>query len=67
MQWISVKDRLPEKSDIYLAVFVENGKSYSERFYYSPFSGWMMPVQWQDEGRIDNITHWMKFPEPPKE
>ncbi len=66
--WIPVSERLPEKSDIYLATFLEEGKRYVERFYYSDFMGcWMMPVAWQDEGRIENIIAWQPLPEPWKE
>lgn len=65
--WISVSEGLPEKSDVYLATFLEEGKRYVERFYYSDFMGWMMPVAWQDEGRIENIIAWQPLPEPYKE
>lgn len=65
--WIPVSERLPEKSDVYLATFLEEGKRYVERFYYSDFMGWMMPVAWQDEGRIENIIAWQPLPEPYKE
>ena len=62
--WIPVNERLPEKSDVYLATFLEEGKRYVERFYYSDFMGWMMPIAWQDEGRIENIIAWQPLPEP---
>ena len=62
--WIPVSERLPEKSGVYLATFLEEGKRYVERFYYSDFTGWMMPVAWQDEGRIDEIIAWQPLPEP---
>jgi len=65
-RWTPVTERLPENSDVYLCAFIENEKTYVERFYYSEFNGWMMPVVWQDEGRIDEITHWMPLPEGPK-
>lgn len=65
--WIPVSERLPEKSDVYLATFLEEGKRYVERFYYSDFMGWMMPVAWQDEGRIENIIAWQPLPEPYRE
>ena len=66
-RWIPVSERLPEKSDVYLATFLEEGKRYVERFYYSDFMGWMMPIAWQDEGRIENILAWQPLPEPYKE
>lgn len=53
--WIPISERLPEKSDIYLATFLEEGKKYVERFYYSPLMG--------DEG-IENIIAWQPLPEP---
>lgn len=65
--WIPVSERLPEKSDIYLATFTENGKNYVERFYYSVINGWMMPVSWQDEGHIDKFVAWQPLPEEYKE
>ena len=65
--WISVSEGLPEKSDVYLATFLEEGKRYVERFYYSDFMGWMMPVAWQDEGRIENIIAWQPLPPAYKE
>lgn len=66
-KWIPVSEKLPEESDVYLATFIENEKCYVERFYYSTFSGWLMPVNWQDEGRIDKIIAWKPLPEPYKE
>ena len=66
-RWIPVSERLPEKRGVYLATFLEEGKRYVERFYYSDFTGWMMPIAWQDEGRIENILAWQPLPEPYKE
>ena len=65
-RWIPVSERLPEKRGVYLATFLEEGKRYVERFYYSDFTGWMMPIAWQDEGRIENILAWQPLPEPYK-
>ncbi|WP_024346079.1 hypothetical protein [Lacrimispora indolis] len=67
-QWIPVSDETnPKKSDIYLATFEENGNRYVERFYYSNFNGWLMPIPWQDEGHIDKMIAWRPLPEPYKE
>lgn len=66
--WIAISaETNPKKSDIYLATFEENGNRYVERFYFSLINGWMMPVHWQDEGRIDAMLYWMEMPEPYKE
>ena len=67
-QWIPVGDETnPKKSDIYLATFEENGNRYVERFYYSNFNGWLMPIPWQDEGHIDKMIAWKPMPESYKE
>ena len=60
MEWISVKDRLPEKQGLYLICVGENiyiGK-YSGRNDTSQFlwSWWL----WT------GATHWMLLPEPPE-
>ena len=66
--WIPVSQETnPKKSDIYLVTFVEGGNRYVERFSYSDFTGWMMPIAWQDEGHIDNLIAWRDMPEPYKE
>lgn len=63
--WIQISPETnPKKSDIYLVTFEENGNRYTERFYYSVISGWMMPVHWQDEGHIDKILYWCNMLEP---
>lgn len=67
MEWISVKDRLPEMNKTVLIVrsgSVEIGfyNAKDKRFYVpneSAFDGWPIPV--------DGVTHWMPLPEPPKE
>lgn len=65
MEWISVKNRLPQKNKGVL--MVRNG-SVEIGFYNAKdarfcvpnenaFDGWPIPV--------DDITHWMPLPEPP--
>lgn len=65
MEWISVKDRLPENRIIEV-ICVRKTKTDS---YYS------IPLTWRGDGfyffldkynLISDITHWMPLPEPPK-
>jgi hypothetical protein len=69
MEWISVKDRLPEKTGYYLTVVDEIAASKTRG---------VIEIQDLYEGvdlhkmeRIlkfqDYVTHWMPLPEPPKE
>lgn len=66
MEWIRVKDRLPEKSGAYLTFLDNKGTevfSYSER--HKAFN-----ADDDDDGcvyAIDGVTHWMPLPEPPKD
>lgn len=56
-EWVSVKDRLPEKDGFYLAWYTFKGNGHTrDIFYYN--CGSPMPSA---------ITHWMALPEPPKE
>lgn len=65
MNWISVKDRLPElrygnRSDCVLICY-ENG-SVSIGIYYAD-------IDWADLTDDDmwrSVTHWMPLPKPPK-
>lgn len=61
-EWISVKERLPErnqsvlvfaKNEIYALLYERNDKWWGE-------AGWATTEKW-------GITHWMPLPEPPKE
>lgn len=68
MEWISVKERLPENANDVLAIMQDNtifmgrfsGKSYW-KFYFSDNG-----LQY-DKARERQITHWMPLPDPPKE
>jgi hypothetical protein len=75
MEWISVKDRLPQYEDDYLTYIIDNGCSYRQqvqRFVKKPktlkgmygdsFTHWEL-TQWDD----NIVTHWMPLPKPPKE
>jgi Protein of unknown function (DUF551) len=65
MEWISVKDRLPDKGEEVGYVF--DGKNIRRDVYAPGFNG-----KWETENSmgwyvtVENITHWMPLPEPPK-
>lgn len=74
MEWISVKDRLPEndkateKSEFvlcFIPVDKINGGHFQRTLYYdATLKMWKLnyktPVAWE-------VTHWMPLPEPPKQ
>lgn len=63
-RWIPVSDETnPTKNDVYMVTFEEQGKRYVERFYFSSFSGWLMPVCWKDEGYIEKLIAWKPMPD----
>ena len=62
-EWVSVKDRLPEESGIYV---VTANDGHAQRVSF---------VQWQKKNRMWNltgarsywrVTHWQPLPQPPK-
>ena len=62
-EWVSVKDRLPEESGMYI-VTANDGHAHRVSF-----------VQWQKKNRMWNltgarsywrVTHWQPIPQPPK-
>lgn len=60
-EWISVKDRLPEKNNIVL-VCTDNGRyKVVLTSHLSSYGEWIS----YDKNR--KVTHWMPFPELPKE
>ena len=60
-EWISVKDRLPERSGNYLVVeeLKSGGKLTFMRWFNSN-----IPTEFTYS---PHVTHWMPLPEPPKE
>jgi hypothetical protein len=61
MEWISVKDRLPEES---MSVLV-----WSLYWSGTPFIACIEQGLWRGERILhspSNVTHWMPLPEPPK-
>lgn len=61
-EWISVKDRLPEKDQDVLCYSNKNG-GYKFFGYRGYISG-----EWMEGGvlHIGDVTHWMPLPKPPK-
>lgn len=57
MEWISVKDRLPEE-DIRVLVYLDTDRSYTKMDTDRRFEG-----KWVRWGR--DVTHWMHLPESP--
>lgn len=65
MKWISVAERLPEKTGEYLVCGQWIGK---------PVETWVCELiafgnikGWANEARNPVVTHWMPLPEPPKD
>lgn len=67
MRWISVKDRLPEKSGEYLAITKSRG-----HYMVLPYSAKHKLFNSYDSSRGRELksaiecTHWMPLPEPPE-
>jgi hypothetical protein len=59
MEWISVKDKLPENAS---DVLVTDGDAQMVAFYGKLKKLWIFHVDfWHHE----DVTHWMPLPEPP--
>jgi hypothetical protein len=66
MQWISVKDRLPEKHGLFLTYC--NDPQFFDLSYFYPRDGKYSPC-WKNHHMsidIDEPTHWMPLPTPTK-
>jgi hypothetical protein len=65
-KWIPVTERLPNYfGDFIVAVKEGTGNRYSDYASYDPYQ-----QKWRTGcmlGRMDEVTHWMPLPEPPKE
>ena len=70
-EWISVKDKLPEKDGNYIVTACDEGCSAGEGIWHSTVvvvaecykGSWT----WYDEYSLEGIvTHWMPLPNPPK-
>lgn len=74
-EWISVEERLPEIEDdrkgghrprsirVLCVCQQKSGKRFVKEGYYELFNN--TPC-WRIPGSIDDVTHWMPLPKPPK-
>ena len=65
MEWISVKDRLPENSDEVICLFTgwDDMRCYRTLSFDKEYMIWF---NWSGLEYI-TVTHWMPLPEPPNE
>jgi len=63
MEWISVKERLPEKEQDVL--FFDRGKVYSGYYYFEKFCPY--PCDDCFKSKQSKVTHWIPWPKAPKE
>jgi hypothetical protein len=64
-QWISVKDRLPEKDHTVL-IYTREHEIYMAKIYENN-EAWPISNSCGCCGREEKFTHWMPLPEAPKE
>lgn len=63
MKWISVKERLPEKTGYYLVVDNKDDESYENLFTFYNKGSFYMPEDCCHSPRLnDAVTHWMEKP-----
>lgn len=60
--WISVKERLPERFEPVLVCREKNGSPYVEQGHKDVGEWWKVYGT-----RTKQVTHWMPLPEPPEE
>ena len=69
-EWISVKDRLPEKYGRYIALTPGYLKGFDQYnawlIYYNPQIGFYDTDPQRGDIPMDDVTHWMPLPQPPK-
>lgn len=62
MEWISVKERLPQSGQCVILYSVKSGVAegawLESKGHYE---------QWRWNAIMTNVTHWMPLPEPPKQ
>ena len=64
--WISVKDRMPEKETLVVAL-VQYEVGWYRMLAWHDDKGWASSQEEFQEKDGDFVTHWMPLPEPPKD
>lgn len=64
-EWISVKDRMPEKEGKYIVCVAGNVCVLPMIVNGVGYKYWETGKYFKKE--MDKVSHWMPFPEPPKE
>lgn len=72
MEWISVKDRLPESEGLYLAYVTNHpflGPPQGVKVVYYGFGidEDLTEMEWSMQMKEISLTHWMPLPEMPKQ
>ena len=73
-EWISVKDRLPDKNECYIVTACDEGCSCDEGIWYDTVvieaEHYKGEWSWNENGTEYDITcfvtHWQPMPQPPK-
>lgn len=67
-EWISVKDRLPDRTErVLCACWDYVTKSYWHELLWFENGNWWKSLATYDANYNKHVTHWMPLPEPPKE
>lgn len=68
-EWISVKDRMPERNELVLVCAASTARGGKIRFVGAYDGFWFLQTAADTIGLTIqyDVTHWMPLPEPPKE
>lgn len=65
-EWISVKDRLPDKGQDVLAYRGDFNGDMMNTYTYLGSENWEDDYGYRGSTEHEGITHWMPLPEPPE-
>ena len=67
MEWISVEDRLPDRPEMVLCVVPSGARGLGMYMAHKERECFMFQGFGADGiHAVDEVTHWMPFPDPPK-